>query len=173
MRLRAAFLLALAAVAVAVAGCADFRHRTFRFGEPAPVKPFSITLRDAEYALRDGRLLLRVHVEVANKFGERQTLARSRFTLRVGRDTEMQRDLSLVERVGLDTARFEPGEIAILTLPFTLTVDALAMPIRLVVDRQPLKGGGDRLTLLDVKHAARPASLPAHGEWDRVSSARW
>jgi hypothetical protein len=171
MRLRAAFLLALAAAAVA--GCADFRHRTFRFGEPAPVKPFSITLRDAEYALRDGRLLLRVHVEVANKSGERQALARSRFALRVGRDTELQRDLNLVERVGLDTVRFEPGEIAILTLPFTLTVDALAMPIRLVVDRQPLKGGGERLTLLGVKHAARPASLPARGEWDRISSAHW
>ncbi|MFZ4694058.1 MAG: hypothetical protein ACOYMV_02940 [Verrucomicrobiia bacterium] len=171
MRLRAAFLLALAAAVFA--GCADFRHRTFRFGEPAPVKPFSITLRDAEYALRDGRLLLRVHVEVANKSGERQSLARDRFTLRVGRDTELRRDLNLIERVGLDTARFEPGEIAILTLPFTLTVDALAMPIRLVVDRQPLKGGGERLTLLDVKHAARPASLPAHGEWDRVSSAHW
>lgn len=171
MRLRAAFLLALAAIAAA--GCADFRHRTFRYGEPAPVKPFSITLRDAEYSLREGRFLLRVRVEVVNKSGVANRLARDRFTLRAGRDAELKRDLSLAERVGMDTARFGPGETATLVLPFTLTEDALSLPLRLVVDRQPLSGGGESLTLLEVKRAGRPASLPPSGEWRRVASARW
>lgn len=171
MRFRAAFLLVLAALAAA--GCADFRHRTFRFGEPAPVKPFSITLRDAEYALRDGRFFLRVRLEIINKSGIANPLARDRFTLRVGRDTELRRDLNLAERVGLDTARFGPGESATLVIAFTLTEDALAMPLRLVVDRQPLKGGGEHLTLLEVKRAGRPGVPSAPGEWRRVSSSHW
>lgn len=171
MRLRAALLLALAAVAAA--GCADFRHRTFRYGDRAPVKPFSFTLRDAEYSLRDGRFLLRVRLEVANRSGIANSLPRDRFTLRAGRDTELKRDRNLAERVGLVTARFEPGEIATLVIPFTLTEDALAMPLRLVVDRQTPRGGREVLTLLEVKRAGRPASLPAAGEWRRVVSARW
>jgi hypothetical protein len=165
------FLLA----ALALAGCGELRHRTFRYGEAAPVRPFAITLRDAEVAPRDGRILLRVRIEVANRSVEPATLSRERFVLRVGRDTDLPRDRNLAERVGFDTARFAPGESATLVLPFTLTRDSLRLPLRLIVDRRSSssRDGREALTFLEVKRAGAPASLPPEGGSRRVASSRW
>ncbi|MCC7519673.1 MAG: hypothetical protein IT578_10875 [Verrucomicrobiae bacterium] len=164
--------LLLAFVAFTLIGCADFRHRTYRCGEAAPVRPYAFVLREAEAALRDGRVRLRVRIEVTRHSSEPGALSRDRFALRVGRDAETLRDRNLVERLGFEAVRFAPGQTVSIVLPFTLSHDALTLPLRLVVDRQADRRGRERLTLLEVKRNGRPPVLPANGEWRRVTPSR-
>lgn len=159
-------------LAFAVAGCADFRNRTYRYGETVPAKPFSFALRYVEYATRDGRLQLRACVEVANRSGEPHSLSRERFTLRVGRDLEIPHDPTLLEKVGWGGMRFKPGETDLLTIPFALDRNAFDQRLCLIVDRQTDRAGRARLSLIEVKRAG-PVRTPPTESGRRMTSARW
>lgn len=162
-----------AALLLVLAGCADFGNRAYRCGDAIPLKPFLLKVVKTEWGVRGDHLVLKVSLEAVNRSAERQNLSRARFVMRMGSAREMARDLNLVERVGLDTAVFAPGETAEMVLPFTLPRSALDQPLALIVDRQPSKKGGERLTLVRLKGAAAPAALPAEGEWRVTRSIRW
>lgn len=170
MRLFAAIPVVI--LALVAAGCADFHNRVYRYGEEVPAKPFSFALRDVEYAARDGRLHLRVRVEVANRSGVANSLIRDRFTLRVGRDVEIPHDRSLLESVGLNDVRFKPGETDLLTIPFTLDRNALDQRLCLIVDRQTDRAGRVRLSLVEAKRGGPPQAPPTDA-WRRMTSAQW
>jgi len=152
--------------------CADFSNRVYRYGEEVPVQPFVLKLTQTEYGLQDNQLVLKLTLQAANRSNDENNLSRNRFVLRVGQSREIKRDLTFLESLGMETISFKKGEDATVTVSFVLSQDSLQEKFALIVDRQP-KDGRELLTLIQVKDASPPKSLPTQGEWRIARSTRW
>ena len=153
-------------------GCADFFNRTYHYREEIPLKPFVVKLLRTDYSLKQGQLILKVTLNIANRSSEKNSFSRNRFVLRVGATQEVQRDPTLLEMLGADNVFFVPGEEAALTVAFVVPQDSLNQSLALIVDRQQ-KRGREQLTLIRLKNRPGPKNLPAEGEWRSVHSAGW
>lgn len=162
----------LAAVCL-LAGCGDFQNRTYRYGDVIPAKPFSVQLVQTEYGLQNQQVVLKLTLQVANRSDKKQPFGKDKLVLRVdGGNCEIERDKSLLERIGLQLDSLSPGEEAKLTVPFVISKENAGRQLDLLVERREVKGKSS-LSLVRVKNKGMPGVWPAPGEWIVVRSASW
>ena len=73
---------------------------------------------------------------------------------------------------GKEATSFAPGISSRITVPFTLSKEALNQKLVLIVDQREVKKKSVK-TLVSVKNGSFPLNLPATNEWRTVQSARW
>ncbi len=164
-------LFTLVALLTGLCACSDFGNRTYRYHESIPLRPIVLKLVKTELGNLNGKMAVKVTLDITNPSADKLSLSKERFTLRVGKSREIARDLSLLESLGIETISFKPSEEASISTQFILTEPELRERLCLIVDRQR-KGDRETLVLIEVKRQGTPP-LPVSGEWRVMRSSNW
>jgi hypothetical protein len=161
-------------VAAGLTACADYYSRTYRYRDEIPMSPFAVKLLRSELGMVDGRVTLRMILHLSNRSAERQSLAWGQFAIRIGRTREQSCDQGGSEPSAREAVSLEPGKETDVAVPVVVARPDLDQRLDLVLgwsDAKPRKH--PMRTLIVVKKAGAPRSLPREGEWRVLDSENW
>jgi hypothetical protein len=157
-------------LALSLISCRDYSNRMYFYNEFIPARPYVMKIMKTEYRVDTDHAEIKVHLQIQQKSAEETRLNKNQFKLRI-KDQELEHTPDIREKLNIESIVFKSGEIANVTVAFSIPNDLLKERFDLIVDRSVDKKGKASLTLVNLKNAKEPQKTG--DQWQETISPQW